>query len=141
MDMAPTGTRILVVDDDHNSAQMLAEMLRYKGYEPHVATSGEAALALAEQMMPAIAVLDISLPEMDGYELAGRLREITGLANIRLIAVTGFGRDSDRVKTSAAGFHKHLVKPVNMHTIDSTLRTTLEGISVEASDGEPASAG
>ena len=84
---------------------MLAEALAAKGYETRVAHDAPAALRVAADFAPDVAFLDIGLPVMDGYELAARLRELPGLAGIRLIAVTGYGQESDRQKTRAAGFH------------------------------------
>ena len=71
--------------------------------------------------MPAIALLDIGLPSMDGYELARRLRELRGLRRICLIAVTGYGQESDRERMLAAGFDAHLVKPVALELIEKTI--------------------
>jgi CheY-like chemotaxis protein len=79
-------------------------------------------LQLAEGFRPDIAFVDIGLPVMDGYELAGRLRELPGLAGIRLVAVTGYGQESDRQKSQAAGFHHHLVKPVDFDAVQAVVR-------------------
>ncbi|MDP9121235.1 MAG: response regulator, partial [Acidobacteriota bacterium] len=82
---------------------------------------GPSALEIAEDFRPGIALLDIGLPVMDGYELARRLRAMPGQASIRLIAVTGYGQESDRGHTAAAGFERHLVKPVELEEIDQLL--------------------
>lgn len=102
--------RVLVVDDDIDTAEMIAESLRLNGFEVAVANDALAALEVAKVFMPQIALLDIALPEMDGYELARRLA-IDGVA-CRLIAITGCGRDEDRARSAGAGFALHLVKPV-----------------------------
>ena len=81
-------------------------------------TSGEA-LEIAGEFRPEVAFLDIGLPVMDGYELASRLRELPGLESVRLIAVTGYGQESDRQKTRAAGFERHLVKPVDLDVVEA----------------------
>lgn len=113
------GRRILIVDDNEDSALMLAEALKTKGYQTCTAHDAPAALLAAADFRPELAFLDIGLPVMDGYELAARLRELPGLKGIRLIALTGYGQDSDRQKTSAAGFEHHLVKPVDLSIVES----------------------
>ncbi|MCA1586549.1 MAG: PAS domain S-box protein [Acidobacteria bacterium] len=116
---AATGLRILVVDDNEDSALMLSEVLKAKGYQTRIAHDAPAALRAAADFVPKLAFLDIGLPVMDGYELAARLRELPGLGGIRLIALTGYGQESDRQKTSAAGFEHHLVKPVDVFVVES----------------------
>ena len=113
--------RVLVVDDTEDGAEMLAEALSGKGYDTRVAHDAPTALRLAAEFAPDVAFLDLGLPIMDGYELAAHLRDIPGLADLQLIAVTGYGQESDRRKTRAAGFHHHLVKPVDIDAIDATL--------------------
>jgi PAS domain S-box-containing protein len=108
------GWRILVVDDNQDAARLMSAMLSHRGYATCVALDGPSALGVARDFKPDIALLDIGLPGMDGYELAGRLREIPGLADLRLIAVTGYGQESDRQRTAAAGFATHLVKPIDL---------------------------
>ena len=76
---------------------------------------------MAAEFLPNVAFLDIGLPVMDGYELAAHLRAMAGLADVRLIAVTGYGQESDRRKTRAAGFLHHLVKPVDFDALEATL--------------------
>jgi CheY-like chemotaxis protein/anti-sigma regulatory factor (Ser/Thr protein kinase) len=110
--------RILVVDDNHDAAEMLSEILRARGYETRIAHDGPEALRVASAFKPEAAFLDIGLPVMDGYELASRLREIPGLSTVRLVAVTGYGQDSDRRRTKAAGFEHHMVKPVNLEALE-----------------------
>ena len=114
-------SRLLVVDDNADAAEMMAEAFRMTGYEVRVAHDGPAALALAGVFQPHAALLDLGLPVMDGFELAGRLRELPGLERLRLIAVTGYGQESDRRRTAAAGFHHHVVKPVNLDALVSLL--------------------
>jgi len=113
--------RILVVDDNEDNAEMLAQALSQKGYETRVAHDAPSALRVAATFAPDIAFLDIGLPVMDGYELAVHLRDLPGLAQIQLIALTGYGRQEDRQKSQAAGFQQHLVKPVDMAAIDAVL--------------------
>lgn len=120
--LAPTDARkILVVDDNEDGAAMLSEALRAQGHETRVAHDAPAALRIAEEFHTDIAFLDIGLPVMDGYELAGRLRDLPGLRNIRLIALTGYGQQSDRQKSQAAGFCHHLVKPVDFAAVEAVV--------------------
>jgi PAS domain S-box-containing protein len=113
----PQGRRVLVVDDNEDGAALFAELLERKGYAVRVAHEGPSALRVAEEFLPNIALLDIGLPVMDGYELARRLREIPGLSALQLIALTGYGQESDRRKSLAAGFQQHLVKPVSTEAL------------------------
>jgi PAS domain S-box-containing protein len=105
--------RILVVDDNEDAAELLAELLRRSGYDVDVATSAVAALDAVANGLPRLALLDIGLPGIDGYQLATRLRALPGANQLLLIAVTGYGRDSDRERARAAGFDAHLTKPVH----------------------------
>jgi CheY-like chemotaxis protein len=103
--------RVLVVDDNADAADMLALLLQQGGYEARTAPDGESALAAMESWTPDVAVLDIGLPGMNGYELARRMRSIPDLARTRLVALTGYGRDTDRARALDAGFDLHLAKP------------------------------
>lgn len=105
-------TRVLVVDGNVVDSEMMAEALRAYGHDVSVATASHAALDLVATFCPRVAVLDIGLLKMDGYELARRIRA-SGVA-CRLIAVTGHGIASDRVRERQAGFTRHLMKPVTI---------------------------
>jgi PAS domain S-box-containing protein len=120
---AASGMRILVVDDNVDSACTLSEILRVKGHATRVAHDGPDALNAAAEFHPDLAFLDIGLPVMDGYELAARLRALPGLSGIRLIALTGYGQESDREQTRAVGFEHHLVKPVDLSIVESITAT------------------
>ena len=117
--------RILVVDDNEDGAEMLAAVLDSRGYDTRVAHDASAALSVAAAFAPDVAFLDLGLPVMDGYELAAHLRELPGLAGVRLVAVTGYGQESDRRRTRDAGFDRHLVKPVDLDAIDAALKSLL----------------
>jgi signal transduction histidine kinase/CheY-like chemotaxis protein len=104
---------VLVVDDNHDAADSLGELLGAMGLGVQVAYSGEQALQAAAGRHFDVAVLDIGMPGMDGCELARRLRERPGLQDLRLIALTGWGQDSDRARFASAGFDHHLLKPVD----------------------------
>ena len=103
--------RIMVVDDNADAAELLGELLRASGHAVTVFTDPASALQALPQLQPAVAVLDLGLPVMDGYELAARVRSICG-DSCALVALTGYGQENDRTRTRAAGFHSHLVKPV-----------------------------
>ena len=104
--------RILVVDDNDDAAMLISEALVSLGYVVRTAPDGPAALRTAEEFSPHVALLDIGLPVMDGYELAERLRGANTGSGLRLIAVTGYGQSEDKLRSQAAGFDAHLVKPV-----------------------------
>jgi PAS domain S-box-containing protein len=102
--------RVLLVDDNQDAAEMLASLLRAVGHEVVVAFDGPSALGRLGTFTPDVALLDIGLPVMDGYDLARRLQELP--ATPRLIAITGYGQEHDRARTKEAGFAAHLIKPV-----------------------------
>jgi CheY-like chemotaxis protein len=104
--------RFLVVDDNVDAAETLGQLLEALGQEALVFHEPLAALAIAAQYRPDVALLDIGLPVLDGYELAAGLRERLGTHPCRLVALTGYGQEADRARSSAAGFHQHLVKPI-----------------------------
>ncbi|HEY3413252.1 MAG TPA: ATP-binding protein [Armatimonadota bacterium] len=118
---------ILVVDDNAFAARMMAEVLRSLGHQVQVAGDGEAAIELAVQSTPDVALMDIGLPGMDGYEVARRLRAEPSCRDMRLIALTGYGGQDDRQRSMAAGFDEHLVKPLDFDVLDSLLASIPEG--------------
>ena len=112
--------RILIVDDNEDARMLLSEVLQAVGHSVKSAGDGPEALALAEAFQPDVAILDIGLPVMDGYELAARLRE-TMSKPPRMVALSGYGRPADQEKSAAAGFERHLVKPVDLKSLLQTL--------------------
>ena len=116
-----SGHRLLVVDDNKDAATSLATLLRLQGHEVQVAHDGPSALAMATSYLPNVVFLDIGMPEMDGYEVARRLRDRPGLGSVVLTALTGWGQQEDRRRTAQAGFDHHLVKPVDAKTLGSLL--------------------
>ena len=118
---AASGMRVLVVDDNVDAALLLCELLAGMGHELEVAHDGVAALERVSSFRPDVAVLDIGLPVMDGYELARRLREQLGPEQLRLIAITGYGQDSDRERSLDAGFDDHLIKPLRLELLTQIL--------------------
>jgi signal transduction histidine kinase len=116
--LAPQTFKILVVDDNRDAAASLSMLLELKGHLVRSAFDGEHALKLAEDFRPDIVLLDIGMPKMNGYEACRRIRERAWGAQMTLIAVTGWGQEDDRRKSSAAGFDGHLVKPVEPETLE-----------------------
>ena len=104
--------RILVVDDNDDARLLLKAILERAGYEVCAAESGPDALLRAPEFMPDVAVLDVGLPAMDGYELGARLRSLLGARTPVLVALTGYGQEADRARSKSAGFAAHLVKPL-----------------------------
>jgi len=109
--------RILLVDDNVDAAEMLGEVLSALGHEVEVSYDGPSALAAAERLQPDLALLDIGLPVMDGYELAGQLRRAAWADALRLVAVTGYGQEKDRARAREAGFDAHFVKPLDLEKV------------------------
>jgi CheY-like chemotaxis protein len=112
---------VLVVDDNEDAAALLAEALERWGHRVQVAFDGPSALRAVERFTPDLALLDIGLPAMDGYELARRLRALPALAHVRLLAVTGYGQERDRRAAADAGFDGHLAKPVELGVLEAEL--------------------
>jgi PAS domain S-box-containing protein len=118
---AVTPKRVLVVDDNVDAADLLSDILRNAGHDVRVANDPLTALSTADEFRPDVAVLDIGLPVMDGYELATRMRASPAGVNCRLIALTGYGQDHDHARSSDAGFSIHLVKPVDLDRLKQLL--------------------
>ncbi len=118
---ALTQRRILVVDDNRDAAETLAIMLRLEGGQIEIANDGVTALKLAQGFRPELVLLDIAMPEMDGYEVARRLRAQPDLASTLLVAVTGFGRTVDVRKSMEAGFDRHVTKPLERQVLQDLM--------------------
>jgi CheY-like chemotaxis protein len=118
---ARTG-RVLVVDDNVDAADALGEALQGEGYEVRVVYDGTTALTTAAEFEPAVIVLDLGLPEIDGYEVARRLREKSEHASTLIVALTGFGTESDHQRSRLAGFDEHLVKPADLEVLFDIIR-------------------
>jgi CheY-like chemotaxis protein/anti-sigma regulatory factor (Ser/Thr protein kinase) len=115
--------RILVVDDNEDALALLGEALAAAGHDVRTASDATRALELARQWQPELAILDIGLPEVDGYELASRIRsELSGAAP-RLFALTGYGQQNDRARIREAGFDAHFVKPVEVQRLLDRMAT------------------
>jgi len=118
---ADSRLRILVVDDNVDAAAVLGEVLVELGHEVRIAHDGPAALELVPDFRPELALLDIGLPVMDGFEVAQRIVAMTGGNCPKLVAVTGYGQARDRHESMAAGFHDHVVKPVDLERLVTML--------------------
>jgi signal transduction histidine kinase len=117
MTVTDPGLRILVVDDNVDAAESLGLFLNLEGYEVRTATDSAQALEYADTFAPDVVLLDIGLPQMNGYEVARRLRSKPTTRDSMLIALTGYGAREDIERTSALGFHHHFVKPIDPYTI------------------------
>jgi signal transduction histidine kinase/ActR/RegA family two-component response regulator len=117
---------ILIVDDNVDAARTLEHLLRSRGHEAHALFDGATALAWSEARQPAVAILDIGMPQMDGYELAQRLRGRFSSAELFLVALSGWGQDEDRRRSAEAGFQAHLVKPVELGALEQLLARRME---------------
>ena len=119
----PAGLRVLVVDDDVAVAESTAMLLRLEGHEIRCANSGEAALRLCREFQPEAVLLDIGLPGQDGYEIARKIRSLPGGAELKLIAVSGYGHEAAVARGRAAGFDRYLVKPVDPEKLSALITT------------------
>jgi signal transduction histidine kinase len=136
-----SGLRILVVDDNQDSAISMTLLLELQGHEVHVAHAGPAALRVAADKRPDVILLDIGMPGMNGYEVAKQLRAQDEFADTLLVAITGYGRASDVKQTQSAGFDHHLVKPVDYEKLQAVLASKSAKNAVREDgvhSGEPA---
>ena len=113
--------RILIADDNRDAAESLANLLRLSGHEVRTAHDGQEAVQVASQFKPAIALLDIGMPLMNGYDAAERIRALDHDGEILLVALTGWGQPEDRRRSRAAGFAHHFVKPLDPALLDRVL--------------------
>jgi two-component system CheB/CheR fusion protein len=114
--------RILVVDDNEDAAESLVTLLKLDGHDVRVAYDGLTAVESARGFRPQVVLLDIGLPDVNGYDVAGKLRNYDETKDAFLIAVTGYGRTEDRVKALTGGFNYHVTKPVNPDEMDAIIR-------------------
>jgi PAS domain S-box-containing protein len=117
--------RVLIADDNRDAADSLAMLMRLEGHEVRVVHDGKQALAGFQELNPEVALLDIGMPELDGYEVARRVRQGTLGRAVILVAVTGWGQESDKARALAAGFNHHFTKPVEPERLLALLRTDL----------------
>jgi CheY-like chemotaxis protein len=126
--------RVLVVDDNRDAAESLAMLLKLLGAEVHVVHNGPDALDVLETYKPAVVLLDIGMPGMDGHEVARRIRRQPEFKNVTLIALTGWGQEEDRLRTKSAGFDYHLIKPADANALQ-TLLMSVESRTGNSHDG------
>ena len=136
--MSTRKQRILIVDDNIDAAVMLGNALTLFGHTVRVAYDGASALAQAQDFVPAVAILDIKLPEMDGYELARRIRALPGLAGISLLAFTGAVEEVDRLHEEDSGFRGTLMKPVDLKKALQLLESLGQPAPTESGDARAA---
>lgn len=109
--------RILLIDDNEDSNESMSDLLKMFDYDVQTAIDGQTGLKVALEFQPHLVLSDIGLPEMDGYQLAPALRQQAADRKLVIAAVTGYGQASDRMRSQAAGFNHHLVKPLNAETL------------------------
>ncbi|MDB4971165.1 MAG: chemotaxis protein methyltransferase [Myxococcales bacterium] len=114
-------TPVLVVDDNRDIADVLARLLRMHGHRVRVAYDGPSALAAVTRFRPRVALVDLGLPAMDGYELARRLRQKSGLEQLTLLALSGHVQPADRARAQQAGFSEHFGKPFDLERLLETV--------------------
>ncbi len=129
--------RVLVVDDNVDTADLLVMALQQEGHEVESEHDGLGALVTAARFRPDLVLLDIGLPGMDGFEVARRLRADPQFAKVCIVALTGYGRESDRLKTASIGIDRHLVKPVEMETVLGAINALLAPSSDAPARVEP----
>jgi CheY-like chemotaxis protein len=124
---APAGEvgarRVLIIEDNRDARESLAALLRLAGHDVHTAQSGTEGIELACSAALDFVLVDIGLPDLDGYEVARRLRSHPATRRVRLVALTGYGRQEDRRRALAAGFDEHLAKPVELGSLETLLRS------------------
>ena len=118
--------RVLVVDDNVDSAQSLAKLLKLFGHDVQLAYDGPSGLQAAQTMRPDVMLLDIGLPGLTGLEVAEQIRQQSALNGMVLVALTGYGQDSDRQLSRQAGFDHHLVKPADFAEVRKILSSVAE---------------
>lgn len=114
--MTPPQARVLVVDDNEDAANSLATLLEVMGYEVRTAYDGPEAIEAADEFLPAVALLDIGLPRLSGYDIARHVREQRG-KDVLLVAITGWGQEDDRRRAREAGFDHHFTKPADFEVL------------------------
>ena len=112
----PPHARILVVDDNEDAANSLATLLEVMGYEVRTAYDGPEAITAADEFCPRVALLDIGLPRLSGYDIARHVRERRG-SDVLLVAITGWGQEEDRRRAREAGFDHHFTKPADFEVL------------------------
>jgi CheY-like chemotaxis protein len=115
------GLRVVVADDNRDAADTLGVLLRALGNEVSVAYDGIEAVEMAREFRPHVIMLDMGMPRLDGYGAAREIRRDAGIADVKLVALTGWGQDDDRKRAQDAGFDVHLVKPADLDAVRRVL--------------------
>jgi CheY-like chemotaxis protein len=123
-DLNPPACRILVVDDNKDATETLAELLRMLGNEVAVALDGTSAVEQVVRFRPDVVLLDIGLPDISGFEVARRVRQLERIAQPTLIALTGWGQQQDKEMAALAGFDEHWTKPVDIDRLQALSRNS-----------------
>lgn len=118
---APGQLRVLVVEDNHDAAEALAMLLKLFEHQPTVVSDGPGAIDAVRNSSFDMALVDIGLPGIDGYEVARRIRMIPNARAMTLVALTGYGQDTDKQRARSAGFDEHLTKPVKVERLQELL--------------------
>jgi CheY-like chemotaxis protein len=129
--------RVLVVDDNQDSARSLAQLLKLSGHESRVAYDGAEAIDAAEQFRPQVVLLDIGLPKVNGFDVCRHIRQQEWGREALLVALTGWGQTEDRQKTQKAGFDQHLVKPIDFTELTKLLTRSPASSATEPSTLNP----
>lgn len=120
---------VLLVDDNYFGIQTMGMLLELQGYSVSLAATGTQALSLYHERNPAIVILDIGLPDMDGYSVARKIRSSQGGERTLIVAVTGWGAERDRERSQRAGCNLHLTKPVNFGELEEIIRSHLAPVA------------
>lgn len=130
--LTPNALKILMIDDNQDFAEIMCELMEMLGHEASFATKGSEGIVKAKQFQPDVIICDIGLPEMNGYEVAQLIRSDHGLKDIFLIALSGYTSQDDHARSMAAGFDRHLAKPVDIDIIENILAEFNKNIFAQA---------
>ena len=119
----PFSLRVMVVDDNHDTADVLAAILKLSGHDVRSLYDGPSAIKTALEFLPHVILMDVGLPQLDGYEVAKKIRELPTIKDVVMVAVTGYAGTVDRVKSYQAGFNNHLAKPASVEDVQRILAT------------------
>jgi len=136
-DVSGAACKILMADDNRDAVDSLAMVFQLAGCEVKVAYTGAEALRTAKNWQPAVVLLDIGMPDMTGYEVARAIRQTDRGRGMYLVAITGWGQQEDKARATAAGFDRHLTKPVDPEKVEELLRDFLQGDAADYSNARP----
>lgn len=134
---APDAVRVLIVDDNRELIQMMGKIMQRQGYEVHLRYSGQSGIEAAESLKPDVLLLDIGMPQLDGYAVCEHIRRQAWGKPLPIIALTGYGREADKQRSWAAGFDGHLLKPVDYARLPELLAKTMAARKDELADRSP----